>query len=99
MLPHINRHQFTFQNIGKFHYSFVIASTCIFGFGGKNRNAIINAVLQSKLMMPKAEFPAYGVKIIFFMTKINFKIISKNIGNLVKAFQAAIIVDHCFCAT
>ena len=86
LLLQVNSQQIPFQNICQFHNGFIILATGVFCSCWENRNAIVNTVLQGKLMVIEFKIPAYSIKIIFFVGKNNLEVISQNISDLVKSF-------------
>ena len=96
---HVTVHQFSFQHIGQFYNRFVVAFAGILCFGGENRNSVVNAVVQRKLVVSQVEIPADRIKIVLFVDKIDLEVIAQNVGNLVKPFEAAIVIDYGFGTT
>src|SRR5438552_2764815 len=95
----IATNQFSFQNVCKFNYCFIITLAGVSCFGRKYRNSIINTVMKGEVVVPEVELPADGIKVIFLVCKKNFQVCTEDVGDLVKSFEATIIINNGFSAS
>jgi hypothetical protein len=52
--------------------------------------------MQRKHMSFEREIPHQGIEIIGLVIEIDVEVVGQYIGNLIKAFQPAIVVYNCF---
>lgn len=90
--------QFVLQKSCNFHHRIIILAWRFAELYRVNGNTRINIVMKCQHMIFERKVPGKRIKIVFFPGKFNLEVIGKNVRNLVKSFQAAIVVNNCFCA-
>jgi len=92
-------HELCFEKLGYLYDSIIVFSLSIPELSGINGNTGVNVVMECEGVTFKIEVPDQRVEIIEFGKKFNVKIIAENVGNFVKTFKAAIVVNYRFGAT
>jgi len=88
--------QLAFQELRNFYHRVVVLPGSFAEFAGIDGYTGVNIIVKGQNMPLVKKVPHQGIEIVCLLGELDVKIVRKDVGNFVEAFQSAVVVDDGF---